>query len=140
MQITSSNFNQVAQFLGWKQEIFTAMHMDNLEQYAKHHHDPSKALMWSLAIGAQQPLPKDQNMKLQKNVDFQHLGDSILTLPKTDDKLDVSCDAPSTSEITDILGDNYKTSSQDSQATKFGWLRITGFPYAYLVVRVMMND
>ena len=59
-------------------------------------------------------------MKLQKNVDFQHLGDSILTLPKTDDKLDVSCDAPSTSEITDILGDNYKTSSQDSQATKFG--------------------
>ena len=31
--------------LGLKQEIFTAMHMDNLEQYVKHHHDPSKALM-----------------------------------------------------------------------------------------------
>ena len=30
--------------LGLKQEIFTAMHMDNLEQYAKHHRHPSKAL------------------------------------------------------------------------------------------------
>ena len=59
-------------------------------------------------------------MKLQKNVDFQHLDDSILTLPKIDDDLDVSCDAPSASEIIDILGDNYKTYSQDSQATKFG--------------------
>ena len=52
--------------LGLKQEIFTTMHMDNLEQYAKHHRNPSKALPSSLVIGAQQPLRKDQNMKLQK--------------------------------------------------------------------------
>ena len=51
---------------GLKQEIFTAMYMDNLEQYAKHHRDTSKALTSSFVIGAQQPLPKDQSMKLQK--------------------------------------------------------------------------
>ena len=92
--------------LGLKQEIFTAMHMDNLEQYAKHHRHPSKALTSSLVIVAQQRLPKDQNMKLQKNVDFQHLDDSIFTLPQTDDELDVSCNGPSASEITDILEDD----------------------------------
>ena len=45
-------------------------------------------------------------MKLQKNVDFQHLDDSIFTLPQTDDELDVSGNGPSASEITDILGDD----------------------------------
>ena len=102
--------------LGLKQEIFTAMYMGNLEQHAKHHRDPSKTLTSSLVISAQQPLPKDQNMKLQKNVDFQHLDDSIFTLPQTDDELDVSYNAPSASEITDILENDYMISSQDSQS------------------------
>ena len=57
-------------------------------------------------------------MKLQKNVDFQHLDGSIFTLPQTDDKLDVSCNAPSASEITEILEDDYLTSSQDSQSSQ----------------------
>ena len=55
-------------------------------------------------------------MKLQKNVDFQHLDDSIFTLPQTDDKLDVSSNAPSATETTDILEDDYMTSSEDSQS------------------------
>ena len=55
-------------------------------------------------------------MKLQKNVDFPHLDDSIFTLPQTDDEVDVLSNAPSASEITDILEDNYMTSSQDSQS------------------------
>ena len=104
--------------LGLKQEIFTAMYMGNLEQHAKHHRDPSKTLTSSLVISAQQPLPKDQNMKLQKNVDFQHLDDSIFTLPQIDDELDVSYNAPSASEITDILENDYMISSQDSQSSQ----------------------
>ena len=104
--------------LGLKQEIFTAMHMDNLEQYAKHHRDPFKTFTSSLLIGAQQPLPKDQNIKLQKNVDLQHLDDSIFTLPQTDDELVVSCNAPNASEITNILEDDYMASSQDSQSSQ----------------------
>ena len=104
--------------LGLKQEIFTVMHMDNLEQYAKHHCNPSKALTSSLVIGVQQPLPKDQNMKVQKNVDFQLLDARIFTLPQTVDELGVSCNAPSASEITDILEDDYMTSSQDSQSSQ----------------------
>ena len=55
-------------------------------------------------------------MKLQKNVDFPHLDDSIFTLPQTDDEVDVLSNAPSASEITDILEDSYMTSSQDSQS------------------------
>ena len=57
-------------------------------------------------------------MKLEKNVDFQHLDGSIFTLPQTDDKLDVSCNAPSASEITEILEGDYLTSSQDSQSSQ----------------------
>ena len=57
-------------------------------------------------------------MKLQKNVDFQHLDVSIIMLPQTDDELDVSCNAPSASEITDILEDDYMTSSHDSQSSQ----------------------
>ena len=62
-----NNINQLKSsgtILGLKQEIFTAMGMDNLEQYAKHHRDPFKVLASSLVIGAQEPLPKDQNIKL----------------------------------------------------------------------------
>ena len=55
-------------------------------------------------------------MKLQKNVDFPHLDGSIFTLPQTDDEVDVLSNAPSASDITDILEDNYMTSSQDSQS------------------------
>ena len=55
-------------------------------------------------------------MKLQKNVDFPHLDDSIFALPQTDDEEDVLSNAPSASDITDILEDNYMTSSQDSQS------------------------
>ena len=79
-----NNINQLKSsgtILELKQEIFTAMGMDNLEQYAKHHRDPFKVLASSLVTGAQEPLPKDQNIKLQKIVDFQHLDDSIFTLP-----------------------------------------------------------
>ena len=39
--------------LGLKQEIFTAMHMDNLGQSAKHHRDSSETFTSSLLIGAQ---------------------------------------------------------------------------------------
>ena len=55
-------------------------------------------------------------MKLQKNVDFPHLDDSIFALPQTDDEVDVLSNAPSASDITDILEDNYMTSSKDSQS------------------------
>ena len=55
-------------------------------------------------------------MKLQKNFDFPHLDDSIFTLPQTDDEVDVLSNAPSASEITDILEDNYMASSQDSKS------------------------
>ena len=57
--------------IGLNSNKFTVLHLDNLEQYAKHARDPSKALTSTLIIGAQQPLPNDPSMKLKESIDRQ---------------------------------------------------------------------
>ena len=75
---------------GLKPEIFTATHMDNLEQFAKHHQNPSKPLTSSLVIGTQQPKPYDSTMALVNSTNLhQSFDESILP------ELDMSVNAPS---------------------------------------------
>ena len=52
--------------------------MENLEQYAKHHPKPSKALALSLVIGTPQPKPNDSTMGIVNTTDLhQSFDDSI---------------------------------------------------------------
>ena len=67
---------------GLKDNVYTAIHMDNLEQYSKHARNPSEALTSTLTVGAQQPMPNHPDMQLVEGVDLLQLNeeDGIKTL------------------------------------------------------------
>ena len=100
--------------LGLKPKIFTAIQMDNLEQYAKHHRNPSKALTSCLVIRAQQPKPHDSTMALVNSTDLhQSFDDSILP------ELDMSVNAPSEAMLNqDTFNETFGKTRPSSQASQ----------------------
>ena len=82
--IVSTNIKRLkskGKILGLKPKIFTAIHMDNLEQYGNHQRSPSKALTSSPVIGAQQPKLHDSTMAPTNSTNLhQSFDDSIFPI------------------------------------------------------------
>ena len=101
--------------LGLKPNIFTTIHMDNLEQYAKHHRNPSKTLKSSLMIGAQKSKPHDSTMALVNSTNLhQSFDDSIFS------KLDMLVNAPSEAILNnDTFNEIFHDAPPSSQASQY---------------------
>ena len=100
--------------LGSKPKIFTAIHMDNLKQYAKHHRNSSKALASNLVIEAQQPKLHDSSMVLVNSTNlYQSFDDNILP------KLDMLVNALSKAMLNnDTFNETFDKTPPSSQASQ----------------------